>query len=343
MAPVRTQAVFNESLLPTGQSRWGTFSAGLGLQFIALAMLIILPMLMPEKFEAAQHSWVTFISAPVIEAWKPQPPPKPVAVKRPREIVKELPKPEPVVVPKPKIYNPVISSPIRPATPRKMVAPDMTEVAKAFPDPNPPASIGSSAVPTLRKPREEVQTGGFGDPNGVKDNGKRDRNPNIGLVGSYDMPVGAGSGNGTGGSKGAKGVIVSTGFGDGVATGSRGGGSHGAVQQGMFADERVAESAPRVKQTAAVSNTKPVEILFKPKPTYTDEARAKKLEGDVLLQVVFAASGEVRIQRVVRGLGYGLDQSAEAAARQIRFHPAQQDGQPVDFSAIVHITFELAY
>lgn len=341
MAPVRTQAVFNASLLPTGQRRWGTFSAGLVLQFIALAMLIILPMLMPEKFEAAQHYWVTSISAPVIEAWKPQPPPKPVAVKR--QIVKELPKPEPVIVPKPKIYNPVISSPIRPATARKMAAPDMTEVAKAFPDPNPPASIGSSAVPTLRKPREEVQTGGFGDTNGVKDNGKRDRNPNIGLVGSYDMPAGAGSGNGTGGSKGAKGVIVSTGFGDGVATGSQGGGNHGTVQQGMFADQRVAESTPRVKQTAAVSNTKPVEILFKPKPTYTDEARAKKLEGDVLLQVVFAASGEVRIQRVVRGLGYGLDESAEAAARQIRFHPAQQDGQPVDFSAIVHITFELAY
>lgn len=341
MAPVRTQAVFNASLLPSGERRWGSFGAGLGLECFAVAMLVIFPMLMPQKFEAMQHDWVMPIAAPIIEAWKPQPPPKPVAVKR--EIVKALPKPEPIVIPKPKIYNPVISSPIRPATPRKMAAPDMTEVAKAFPDPKPPASIGSSAIPTLRKPREEVQTGGFGDPNGVKDNGKRDRNPNIAVVGSYDLPAGPGSGNGTGGSKGAKGVIVSTGFGDGVATGSRGGGSHGTVQQGMFSDQRVADSAPRVRQTAAVSNTKPVEILFKPKPVYTDEARAKKLEGDVLLQVVFGASGEVKIQRIVRGLGYGLDESAEAAARQIRFHPAQQDGQPVDFSAVVHITFELAY
>jgi TonB family protein len=92
-----------------------------------------------------------------------------------------------------------------------------------------------------------------------------------------------------------------------------------------------------------VSNTKPVEILAKPKPIYTDEARAKKIEGDVLLQVVFTASGEVRVERVVQGLGYGLDQSAEAAARQIRFRPALQGGQPVDFAAVVHITFELAY
>ena len=67
----------------------------------------------------------------------------------------------------------------------------------------------------------------------------------------------------------------------------------------------------KVKQTAAVSNTKPVEILFKPKPVYTDEARCKKIEGDVLLQVVFTASGEVKVERVVQGLGYGLDESAE--------------------------------
>jgi TonB family protein len=98
-----------------------------------------------------------------------------------------------------------------------------------------------------------------------------------------------------------------------------------------------------VKQTAAVSNSKPVEILFKPKPEYTDEARAKKIEGEVLLQVIFAASGEVKVERVVQGLGYGLDHSAEAAAREIRFRPAQQEGQPVDANAIVHITFALAY
>jgi outer membrane biosynthesis protein TonB len=45
----------------------------------------------------------------------------------------------------------------------------------------------------------------------------------------------------------------------------------------------------------------------------------------------------------VRGLGYGLDEAAQDAARQIKFKPARQDGQPVDFAGIVHITFELAY
>jgi TonB family protein len=291
---------------------------------------------MPQKFEAVEHYWVMPLEAPVIQAWKPQPPPKPVVVKR--QIVKQLPKPEPVELPKPKIYNPVVTAPVVRQV-RKIQAPDMTQVAKVFPDPNP--TLGSSAPPTLRKPREAVQTGGFGDPNGVPTNTNTSRNPNIAQVGAWDMPVGPGNGNGTGGAKGARGTVASAGFGNGVAAGSPGGGSRGAVQQGGF--DVKAPVTPEVKHTAAPANERPVEILSVPKPVYTREGIAKKIEGDVLVQVLFTASGEVRVERVVRGLGYGLDESAEAAARQIRFKPAEQDGRPVDFAAIAHITFALAY
>jgi TonB family protein len=339
MLPPKNRPVFKESLLPEGKQPWREFSVSLGAECLALTALLLLPLFMPQRFEAVQHYWVTPLEAPIIEAWKPQPPPKPVVEKKPLVKPPEPPKPEVVELPKPKIYNPVITSPVvKPAT-RKPQAPDMTEVAKAFPDPNP--SLGSSALPTLKKPRETVQTGGFGDPNGVPTNGKTDRNPNIVQLGGYDMPNGPGSGNGTGGAKGARGVVASAGFGNGVATGSPGGGGHGAVQQGLF-DVKAADP-PKAAQTAVASNIKPVEILSVPKPAYTDEARAKKIEGDVLVQVVFTASGQVQVLRVVRGLGYGLDESAEAAARQIRFRPAQQDGQPVDSPAIAHITFALAY
>lgn len=340
MASANNAAVLNGTLLPEGQRRWGSFGAGLGLECIVLAVLVILPMLMPEKLETVKHYWVTSIEAPVIEPWKPQPVKKPVVVKR--EVVKETPKPPEIVPPKPKIYNPVFTTPIaKPMVARKNV--QAPEVAKVFADQTPPVSLGSSAIPTLRKPREEVQTGGFGDPNGVPDNGKRDRNPNINHIGGYDMPAGMGYGNGTGGTKGARGVVASAGFGNGVAIGGPGGASHGAVQQGLFGDEKAVAAAPKVKQTAASSNTKPVEILSVPHPVYTDEGRAKKIEGEVLLQVIFTATGEVKVQRVVRGLGYGLDEAAATAARQIRFRPAQQDGQPTDFSAVARIVFELAY
>jgi TonB family protein len=111
----------------------------------------------------------------------------------------------------------------------------------------------------------------------------------------------------------------------------------------VFASEEPVAATPKMKETSVVSNTTPVEVLFKPRPAYTDEARSKKIEGEVLLQVVFSASGDVRVQRVVQGLGYGLDESAESSARQIRFRPAQRGGQPVDSTAIVHIVFALAY
>lgn len=339
MAPAKNRAVFTESLLPAGQRRWKSFGAGLGLECLALLAVMIIPLFMPQKFEAVQHFWVTPVEAPVIQPWKPQPPPKPVIVKR--EVVKEIPKPVEVVPPKPKIYNPVITAPVaKVVVQKKVVQPDIQE-AKAFTEANP--LLGSSAIPNLKKPRELVQTGGFGDPNGVPANTKTDRNVNINTQGGFDMPTGPGNGNGTGGAKGARGVIASTGFGNGVAAGSPGGGGRGVVVAGGFSDESKAAAGPKIKQTAAVSNTKPVDILFKPKPVYTDEARNKKIEGDVVLQVVFTAAGEVKVERVVQGLGYGLDDAAESAARQIRFRPAEQEGQPVDFSALVHITFELAY
>ena len=98
------------------------------------------------------------------------------------KVAKVEPKPEPVPVEAAEAqdHNPVFSSPVaKPAAAHKTTkAPDTPEVAKAFPDQTLP-SMGSSAIPTLRKPREEVQTGGFGDPNGVPANGKTNRAPNI--------------------------------------------------------------------------------------------------------------------------------------------------------------------
>jgi TonB family protein len=85
----------------------------------------------------------------------------------------------------------------------------------------------------------------------------------------------------------------------------------------------------------------PVEVVFKPAPTYTPEARNLKIEGDVVLEVDFRASGQVRVVRVIQGLGHGLDETAASAAEHIRFKPARSASEPIDFRAIVHITFRL--
>ena len=118
-----------------------------------------------------------------------------------------------------------------------------------------------------------------------------------------------------------------------------------AVSKGGFSDASIAAPAPdpRATPARAPAAVSPLEILFKPHPLYTPEARRLKIEGEVLVELLFAASGEAHVLRVVRGLGHGLDENAIGAAQAIRFRPAQRDGVPIDSTAIVHIIFQLAF
>src|SRR3984885_11532741 len=131
---------------------------------------------------------------------------------------------------------------------------------------------GSSQKPTVNAAVEKVQTGGFGDPNGLKGEGKPNAKLYAATAGGFDMPVGAGQGNGSGGAKGIKGTIASADFGNGIATGGKGDGrSNGqGVATGGFGSEQVVKGGPKVVQIDTGAAT-PVEITFKPNPVYTDE------------------------------------------------------------------------
>jgi TonB family protein len=200
---------------------------------------------------------------------------------------------------------------------------------------------GSSVAPTVNAAVDKVQTGGFGDPNGLKGTGKQGAKLYAAQAGGFDMPVGEGQGNGSGGAKGIKGTVASADFGNGIATSGKGGG--GAVATGGFGAEQVVHGGPKIAQNDSGPATTPVEITFKPQPVYTEEARGLKLEGEVLLEVMFGANGTLHVNRVVRGLGHGLDDAAVAAANKMRFKPALRMGTPVDSTAVVHVTFQMAY
>jgi len=207
-------------------------------------------------------------------------------------------------------------------------------------------STGSSATPTTNLPSEKVQTGGFGDPNGAKPSANsHPGGVQMAQLGGFDLPPGAGVGNGTGGDKGSRGVVASAGFGNGVATATPGKGGTGRVTRsaGFATAEQVAAVPPPSKPAALKApDTLGVEILDKPTPQYTEEARRLKIEGEVLLQVTFGADGKLQVIRTVRGLGHGLDEAAVRAAERIRFKPAMREGKPVDSNATLHIVFQLA-
>jgi len=137
--------------------------------------------------------------------------------------------------------------------------------------------------------------------------------------------------------------VASTGFGGGVAT-ETAPSSRGAVRQAGFGDADVPAPPTVQSRPAAQAAQKivPAEILSKPVPIYTEEARSKRIEGEVLLEVVLEATGKLRVLKIVRGLGHGLDDAAVHAAEQIRFKPALKDGQPSDSTAVLHIIFQLA-
>jgi TonB family protein len=99
------------------------------------------------------------------------------------------------------------------------------------------------------------------------------------------------------------------------------------------------------KPAAAQPQSSPfegIEILEKPQPVYTEEARRLKIEGTVKLRVLFSATGQIHVLSVVKGLGYGLDEAAMRAAQSIRFRPARRDGHPVDAPAVIQIQFQIA-
>ena len=339
-------------LLPEPRTRWGRFIVSYGMQSVVVTFFVIAAIAHPEVLVLPLHDYhfVSLVGSPPPIPQKPAPvknfptpapkiaeavTPRPQALRVPAELA---PRKTPAVA---EIQPPKVA-----IAATKEVLPDMKPVIPRQLVKTNVFSNGSSATPTMAAAPQKTQTGGFGDPNGVPARDTSGRAITIAQKGSFDMPNGPGSGNGTGGSKGARGVVASAGFGSGVATGDGSGAvsaSRGTVRQGGFGDADVVASAP-VKSKAAETAVKtlPAEITFKPRPVYTEEGRQLKVEGEVLIEVVFGATGQLTIVRVVHGLGHGLDESAIHAAEKIQFKPALKDGHPTDFQAVLHIIFQLA-
>ena len=347
------------AMLPEPKRNWNRIGLSAGIQIAAFIFVLMIPLFYPDKMPTALHYNIVQLANPVIEipVAPPPPPPKIAKVKAPQPI------PEPVVEP-PKLNPRQVHIFMQPKTviqpkaqPIEVKAPVMTQVLDAprvdvkSTEPKRPKedvkvgnlSNGNATPATVKAPVEQVQTGGFGDPSGLKGKGDPNKGNIVVRQGLPSLPGGPGYGNGTGGDKGIRGTVASTGFGNNTAVPPQGGGKKGNIQATGFGDQTVAAEAPKKKAVDAGPADTPVTILDKPKPEYTAEGRTMKLEGDVVLDVVFLANGKIVINHVISGLGHGLDENASRAAQQIHFKPALRAGQPVDYPARVRIEFRLAY
>lgn len=274
-----------------------------------------------------------------------------------------VPAPVTVAAPRPR-RQPALAQPRRAAT--KLALPPRRPAVPTRPGRSP--TPGARPAPVLAPPRSDppppkpaVQLGGFGDPAGADPPPQPKLPVNLPQLGSFgraaagdpalpsDPPVHAAGFGATTGAQaaggGGDGSDVHTG-GFGAAEPSAGHAAGGAAPSMLHLNAFAAppsNPSGRRATAAAVPAFEPPQILSWPRPAYTAAALAHKIEGEVTLQVLLRADGGVEVQRVVRGLGYGLEQSAMAAAAAVRFRPARRNGEAVDWAVLMHIRFQLAY
>jgi TonB family protein len=215
--------------------------------------------------------------------------------------------------PKPKIKTPVppVRRPTPPPPPRPTPPPPRPLPPPLPPKIDPPKIEPPKIEPKADPPPQVVQApvvsaaAQENDRVGALENSTSQANHGPGSGG------GAGTGSGTG---------MGDGQGSGIGPGTGGGTGGGPFRPG--------------------SGITPPQLLREVKPGYTDEARRRGTEGDVVLEIVVRSDGNVGDVKLLRSLGSGLDQKAIEAVRQWKFSPARRMGAPVDVVVEVSVNFK---
>jgi TonB family protein len=83
-------------------------------------------------------------------------------------------------------------------------------------------------------------------------------------------------------------------------------------------------------------------VIYRRMPHYTQAARDAKAEGTVLLEAIVRKNGSIDSFKVLRSLGYGLDESAlNTIKKDWKFEPGTRNGKPVDVKIVVETSFRL--
>jgi len=99
--------------------------------------------------------------------------------------------------------------------------------------------------------------------------------------------------------------------------------------------------SPEMKVSRVGNGVSPPAATFRPEPQYSEEARAAKIQGGVMLQMVIDSTGHPTRLRVLEGAALGLDEKAIETVLTWRFKPAMRDEKPVNVLAQVQVNFRL--
>src|SRR6478736_6871228 len=185
MTPSSSQGSSLFAPLPKWRAPWSEFVVSYGAQAAILAVFFWVPILTPQVLESKKdYHAIELVPTPVPENHEPQrqlrrpvlqakldPPPATLRLAAPQ------PQPKPEVedaqAPEVKIAAKkldAVPTPAVPAIPKQIVRTNLF-------------STGSSAPQTIERAPQQVQTGGFGDPNGVPGKATQTQAVNIARVG----------------------------------------------------------------------------------------------------------------------------------------------------------------
>jgi TonB family protein len=155
-----------------------------------------------------------------------------------------------------------------------------------------------------------------------------------------DLPKSSGTGSG-GGIGDGKGRGLGEGEGPGRGPGKNGGvggGDDGAIANRVGSPGNGGNFGGVKTVGGGVKAPVP---YFSPNPAYSEDARKNKITGQVLLELVVKEDGTVDNIKLLRKLGYGLDESAIATVKTWKFRPGTEDGKPVPVRVTMEVTFRL--
>jgi TonB family protein len=334
--------------LPEGERSTASFITSFVINGILLGLVLYIGATAKHVLEAHHYEMTQLIAPttpPPAPKFKPVPPPKlPPPPERPK-VQLDAPK---IQMPKPK---PPEQKPIQMEA--KLAMPEIKPAKAAIVlAPQPKAALTAAMPAQTPQVKPSTAPVHLGETFGAKPDPNATRpatvaaigNPYGGIQGPAVAPhgvvgsTGIGDGLKSGSNAGVQGKVASAGIPG--ATGTSGNGGYGKVASaGIPAQAAAAPVVPKVAQGPVSTN---LELISKPPPRYTPEARQLKIEGEVVLRVTFSANGQVTVVGVVHGLGHGLDEEARRVAEQIRFRPATRDGHPVDVTTNITISFQMA-
>jgi TonB family protein len=115
-----------------------------------------------------------------------------------------------------------------------------------------------------------------------------------------------------------------------------------STAQAASTSTRSVQNVRFAQESTPVNVVTPPKVLIHPAALYTDEARKLHIECDVVVQAYFDGEGKATPLKVVKGLGYGLDEKALEALYWWRFSPALKNGVPVSVVAEIEVPFRFA-